>query len=363
MHQPFHHKTKIAFGVLLLSLLQGCTPTEKAPATPTSDSGAPEAPRGMSIGKDTSGPLTLGIFHNFDKSAATHIQFSNNGNYLATGDAEGNVSVWNVETGKLVKKVKQHDKSVTSLCWDNNDNVISSSSSGDVKVWSASSGKLLQTLKLDSKEKGPIYAAGFIPSGERIIAGGDKGLVNVWNKKTSALEKSIVVFPPEANTSEASVTDIQVSPTGKYIALCNGSSIRIMDPKTLDTIFDKFTKNLNEFNKSGKLGDAFFLYDDRLMVSTESGLSIWDLRSGRKMNDLGPSIAIEGIYSGTQWSIGCVSGSKPEMVQFQTGNHRVIQNSDPEALPSAVSIDVDPAGKMIALAGDKGVQIWAVSKK
>jgi WD40 repeat protein len=63
--------------------------------------------------------------------------------YLASGNDNGTIQLWNVETGSLISSVQAHTDVVTSLAITNNGFLISGSKDEFIKIWNYTSGILI----------------------------------------------------------------------------------------------------------------------------------------------------------------------------------------------------------------------------
>lgn len=62
----------------------------------------------------------------------------------------GNMSIWNVETGLLVRTLSGHTKTIWSLKVLKNGTLASGSDDNTIKIWNTQSGHLLRTLSAHS---------------------------------------------------------------------------------------------------------------------------------------------------------------------------------------------------------------------
>ena len=65
-------------------------------------------------------PTQLSMTYNFHKTCVRTISVSPCGNYLASGDEDGNVVVWHVQTSRILRKYKFENKVVDSVEWNPN---------------------------------------------------------------------------------------------------------------------------------------------------------------------------------------------------------------------------------------------------
>ena len=154
------------------------------------------------------------------------LNFSPNGQYLATGDTRY-ISLWEVESGKLVWQ-KSNSYSVKrwsgsgyntyyadfdALNFSPNGRYLATGDTHtDVIVWEASSGETIRTMNHADE----VYAVSFSPDGKYLIAGGADYKLIIWEVSSgqSVHEKSY----------GTSIQSMAYSPDGEHLAvgLANG---------------------------------------------------------------------------------------------------------------------------------------------
>lgn len=110
------------------------------------------------------------------KSPVLCLQFDDQ--YLMTGSYDGKVSVWDLETGKLLRQLEGHRNTVSALKFDNL-KLITASRDETVRVWNYRTGDCVCTFR---GHEGPVLS---IDCNQRLIASGsaDKN-IKVWDFAT-----------------------------------------------------------------------------------------------------------------------------------------------------------------------------------
>jgi len=113
---------------------------------------------------------------NLERCAA----FSPDGKWIATGDSDGKVSLWEVAaSGRVHRTLSGHAAAVTGVSFHpDGRRLVSSSFDGQVKVWDWQAGVELLTLSLAGG--GMAWHAVFSPDGKTIAAAGSDGIVTLW---------------------------------------------------------------------------------------------------------------------------------------------------------------------------------------
>ncbi|OAX33667.1 WD40 repeat-like protein, partial [Rhizopogon vinicolor AM-OR11-026] len=121
-----------------------------------------------------------------DEAEVWCIALSPNGKTLASGNSEGTVRLWNIETEKVIAKWAGHTNTVWSLCWSaDGERVVSGSHDGTARVWNVESGK---TVLGPIQVHGSVYAVVHSPDMKKIATGAaNENGVKIWDATTSEL--------------------------------------------------------------------------------------------------------------------------------------------------------------------------------
>jgi WD40 repeat protein len=113
--------------------------------------------------------------------------FSPDGRHLATGaEAPGNppgqVTVWDIETGRVILHFKGHTDHISGGCFSSDGLRLITASHGVAKVWDSATGQELLTLEMHDRVG--VYSMAFSPDGQRLVLGGATQL-KVWDAQIS----------------------------------------------------------------------------------------------------------------------------------------------------------------------------------
>jgi WD40 repeat protein len=182
-------------------------------------------------------------FKNAHSDTVQSVDFSGDGKLLVSGAADRFVKCWTVADTKLVKSFEGHTHQVLGVTLKRDGRIIASAGADNaVKVWSLVTGEIVRTVQGFSKEATSIshvgvgdqflatggdgkvrlinesggdartftgatdfmYAGAATPDGKIVIAGGQDGILRVWNGTSGT---SITTFePPKPPTSEPQKT-------------------------------------------------------------------------------------------------------------------------------------------------------------
>jgi WD40 repeat protein len=169
------------------------------------------------------------------------VAFDPKGAVLATGCHDGNVRLFDLAKGAVLKDIKAHAPTpapanetnpVYCLAWNPaGTQVLSGSKDASLKLWDAASGNLVKEFKAYKEkdfEKGhrePVFCAAFSPDG-KTVASGSAGLeraIKLWNVADGTVVREFVNpnlkpsagGPPPAHPGW--VYGVKFTPDGKYL--------------------------------------------------------------------------------------------------------------------------------------------------
>ena len=151
--------------------------------------------------------------HLGDSSYFESAKFSPDGNYLATGSADGFIDIWDSNTGKLksdlpyqmenASGVMVHDESVTSLIFSKDSKMLcSGDNAGNIKVFKISNGKCLREFP-NAHSKG-VTCLAFSKDSSIVISGSFDSSIHLMGLRAGKLIKEL-----KGHTSF--INDIQIN--------------------------------------------------------------------------------------------------------------------------------------------------------
>lgn len=204
-----------------------------------SGSGEPSRSGELKIWNPATGQLVREV-KNAHSDAVLGVEFSRDGTLLASGAADKFVKVFTVADGKLVKSFEGHTHQVLGVSWKRDGRtLVSAGADNAVKIWNLETGEVKRTVAGFTKEATSIvfvgvtdqflttggdskvrlvseagsdvrtfagatdfvYASAVKPDGKVVVAGGQDGVLRVWNGQNG---QSIAAFsPPETAATAA----------------------------------------------------------------------------------------------------------------------------------------------------------------
>jgi WD40 repeat protein len=200
------------------------------------------------------------------------IAFSPNGEFLATGDLDSKLCLWQVKDGKQLLNLKGHSHWVLSIAFSlDSQTMISGGSDNQIKVWDVKTGKCLKTL---SGHQHWVFAVAYQPKTSptnRIIASGSiDSSIRLWDLAAGECIKILT-----GHTSW--VRALAFSPDGKILASASEDcTIALWDVAT-----GKCLKTLT--NHTSAVWSVDFSPCGQLLASggADQTVKLWNLETGQ----------------------------------------------------------------------------------
>ncbi len=208
------------------------------------------------------------------------IAFSPNGNFFAVGLDSGAVALWDINYKERIRTLKGHQGKIYSLRFNKDGSLLASGSDDKtIRIWDMKSGDETKTLK---GHFGAINSLSFSPDGKLLASGSSDGNVKIWDVSSG---KEVMRIKPSI---DAGVNSIAFSPDGKAIASgLNNGVVNLWDIES----------NKEKMNFIGQktiigLDDCLVISPDgKLIVSiaTDGNMVIWEVQSGNIVNQQKPN--------------------------------------------------------------------------
>jgi WD40 repeat protein len=126
------------------------------------------------------------------------VGWKGDGKLLASASADNSIKVWNYETGEQARTIPGHGKQVTRLLFKGTSpEFVTVSGDQTVRMWNVDNGGNIRNFGGNNDF---LYAVGISPDGTVVAAGGEEGIVRLYNGTNAQLVKSLLppgVQPPK----------------------------------------------------------------------------------------------------------------------------------------------------------------------
>ncbi|WP_230967177.1 NB-ARC domain-containing protein [Nostoc sp. NZL] len=276
------------------------------------------------------------------------VAFSPNGKLLATGDADGDAHLWQVEDGKRLFTCSGHKSWVRSVAFSPNSQILASGSEDQtVKLWDVQTGKCLNTLQGHTSW---IWSVAFSPDGQILASGSEDQTVKLWDVQTGKYLKTL-----QGHTSW--VRSIVFSPDGQILASASeDQTVKLWDVQT--------GKCLNTLQgHTSWIWSVAFSPDGQILASgsEDQTVKLWDVQTGKYLKTLqGHTSWVRSIVFSPDGQI-LASASEDQTVKLwdvQTGK---CLNTLQGHTSWIWSVAFSPNGQIVASGSeDQTVKLWDV---
>jgi WD40 repeat protein len=254
---------------------------------------------------------------------AVVLAISRDGSILCAGDDRHGITVWDLQTGKILHSFADaHSNVITSLAISpDGKKLISGSWDWSIKVWSLTSGKTKHHLY----HKCGVYAVVIAPDGEKFFSAGNTDEIKIWHCQTGRVLQTL-------HGHLSTVGALAITKDGKFLA--SGSQINI-----LQNTFDEVALQTGEYRS----------------------IKIWDLEMGQEIYSLTgheDNICALAISDDGQT---LVSGSKDQTIKiWNLATVRLIQTLIGHSHTVRL-VALSPDQQILASLGNSTLKFWNLS--
>ena len=245
------------------------------------------------------------------------IELSRDGKTLVTGNFNGSVRLWDIDSGRLLQTLDGHTDVVYKGVMSPDEKILASCSrDGRIKLWDLATGRELKTL---TAHTGPVKAVAFSPDGKRLASASNDGTLRVWDLP-SGLQWSTFVHSRSSDV-DTSVYSVAFISHGKVIAAGNGDG-------TISYWEMKSGKEVKVLKGHTNLVFCLALSADGRTLASGSydhTVKLWDVASGKeigtladkKLADVSEQVRAISLSSNGKWLASSEVGYTSSGNQFQ----------------------------------------------
>ncbi|MEM6432369.1 MAG: NB-ARC domain-containing protein [Cyanobacteria bacterium P01_D01_bin.115] len=158
---------------------------------------------------------------NQDFSSIQVVEFSPDGQLLATGDRKGCIQLWSLKLKKYLTTFRGHENDIRSLAFSpQGRTLVSGSEDSTIRLWDI---EKYQCLHLFKGHRNWVRSVTFSPDGQFIVSGSDDSTIRLWDIQK---QQCLHVFKGHTHF----VCSVAFSPDGNFLASgSSDSTIRLWD--------------------------------------------------------------------------------------------------------------------------------------
>lgn len=271
------------------------------------------------------------------RNSVNTLALSPDGSLLASGDENGNLMLWELDTGKLIFSVVLGPAGVVSVAFLPYSNIIlGASADGSVKLIDASTGRVVKDL---GDKKTSVVSVAADGDGEHFSLGLSDGGVLYWNLSRG---RPVRYLPGGGET----VTALDLSPAGTLLAAAAG---------TMVTLWDCFTgKALGTFDgHADTVQSLVFLDEGAALLSGGMDYSarVWNTADFKETFKLSasPRAYVTNLLS-SPFNTYVYSGGLYGLSMWDRKDGKVLK-AIPATLEDGHAAAIHPKGTFVATAG------------
>ena len=333
---------------------------------------------GIDIWNADTGELLITLFAGLDLQTRTALTYSPDGKTIAMVTFDGAIKVLIQTTRSILKgnsaaarKAQGHISPYPIALSPDRKSIAATDDddSGNVKIWNIQTGELLKTLKLPKKRTRKFKSIAYSPNGDTLVTVSEVGdgrygkdTLKLWNAKTGVLIKNLGRRPGSLNLSGSLNLYSLYSPDGKTIASAfenRRDSVRIWNVKTGAVLH-----SIKVYNDD-MTAMAWNPNGDTLVTAQHDGLEIdtlklWNTKTGKFIKNLklGVLYVTSLTYSPDGKTIAAANLSQKTIELWNAKTGATIKTLEGHT-KKVNSIAYSPDGKMIVTGSDDAtLKVW-----
>jgi WD40 repeat protein len=274
------------------------------------------------------------------------VKFSSNSKTLASCGEDGKIGLWNVSTGKCLHIIEAHSMGCGSVSFSPNGKILASGGADEtIKFWNVSSGQCVKVLKGHTKI---LRVVVFSPDGAILASGSDDCTIKLWD-----VESGECLHTLQGHTH--AVLSAVFHPNGQTLATGSGDkTVKFWDVNT-----GECWRTLQGNHFETVVSVAFSPNGETLAAAGEaSAISLWDVTTGNCIQTFGEyTRRIWSVAFSPQGNILASVGRDQTIRLWQVNTGKCLKTL--QGYTGRVwAVAFSPDGQYLASGTDQTVQLW-----
>jgi WD40 repeat protein len=276
-------------------------------------------------------------------SGISSIVVDREGNFFASGSHDGQIKLWEVNTGQIIATLEAYSNCVNCLCLSSDNKIlVSGNSDNKIKLWNVETRELIGILgDRFSQHLGKVISVAISHDGKTLISNSSDRTTKIWDLTTG---KEIYSFNGETAAISPS-ENIFANSSNKKLIIRN-----ISDGKIIRSIVENYPILLQAFSPDSQI---------IAVVDLEQNINFWNLNTGEKIPlSVGHTSQITDLVFSSDGKIFASSSWDHTIRLCKVDSKRVIQTlvgHTSEVLSLAISPD---AKTIVSGSNDLSIKIW-----
>jgi WD40 repeat protein len=208
-----------------------------------------------------------------------NVTFSPDGKLLASASRDGTVKIWQADTGKSVRTLRDLPGEVFAVAFSPDGRLLAAGSTAKVQFWDVRSWQKLDSLDAAGSI---IWSVAFSPDGNHFAAGGQNGGWKIWSvESVAAKERPDLRLSPQPSPplTERNVATLCFSPDGNRLGWVErDKSIRLWDMRT------RQASDFSSVRPAGSVPVISWSRDGKHLVfaSANGEAEVWNVKTRQK---------------------------------------------------------------------------------
>jgi WD40 repeat protein len=277
------------------------------------------------------------------------VAFSPKGTLLVSGSSDQTIKVWDPTTGECLQTLFGHNQRVRSVTFTPDGQKLASSSSDySIKIWKLETGQCLKTLKDHTSY---VWSVVISPNGNLLFSGSEDKTIKAWNLETGQCLQTL-----KGHTGW--IRTLALSPDGKILA--SGGGDRIIKIWELET--GRCIENLNGHTQ--RIRSLAFSPDGLILASGggDHTIRLWDWQQGTCLKTLhGHNSRLGAVCFRGDGKILASGGEDSAIKLWEINTGQCIKTWQGYA-SWVQAVAFSPDGKILASGSeDKSIKLWDLS--
>ncbi|TQS41321.1 WD40 repeat domain-containing protein [Cryptosporangium phraense] len=287
------------------------------------------------------------------------------GDLFATANTDGTITLFKVGRKSRLARFDSTMGAMTSGAQDlksldfsaDGKRLVAGGMRGSVEIWNLDTGKLV-TKPFGAGRMGVINGVSFAPDRQSVATASADGTVRLWNPYNGQQIGEPITTAPEGSEYKVAATAVQFSPNGKVLAtLSDDGSVAFFDAESHERIRQADSPSTTV----GTIGDELVYRPDGRVVATvsASGLHMWDARTGKTLKAAKTDSIGAFAFRPDGKMLACASIAGPVRL-YDPATLAPVGNPPPGEFRFVDAMSFSPTGKYLAAAETDGsVRIWS----